>query len=552
MTCDPGGSAHPEDGRPTADEREFVTLYDRYLTQYAPLHLESSRAWWEANVTGSDAAFQRKQAVEHAIVELHSDRTVFERLKRLKGRALVESTLRRQHDVLYHTFLSGQADPEVQKRTVALENQVEQTFNTHRSQVNGQALTENTVREVLSESTDSALVEAAWKGYMAVGAKVADALREIVALRNQVARELGYRNFYVMELDLQEIDEAELLRLFDELDDLTREPFAALKHDLDGEMAARFGIARSALRPWHFGDLFFQEAAGGQESSLDRVFQGQDLLGLAARYYASLGMPVEAVLARSDLYEKPGKSPHAFAVDIDREGDVRILCNLKSNTRWMDTLLHELGHAVYDAHIDRRLPFILREASSALTTEGIAMMMGSMAKNEEFLTKALQVPPADAATLVASAERSLNAEKVIFSRWAQVVVRFERAMYDNPDQDLCRLWWELKQRYQLLNPPEQVDAPDYAAKVHIAVYPAYYHSYVMGDLFASQLRQVLAVRVVGEADPRQTCFHGRPAVGEYLRVHVFEPGNLYPWDELTRRATGEPLTAKYFAEQYVQ
>ena len=35
--------------------------------------------------------------------------------------------------------------------------------------------------------------------------------------------------------------------------------------------------------------------------------------------------------------------------------------------------------------------------------------------------------------------------------------------------------------------------------------------------------------------------------GEYLRGAVFGPGNLYPWNELTRRATGEPLTAKYFA-----
>ena len=38
-------------------------------------------------------------------------------------------------------------------------------------------------------------------------------------------------------------------------------------------------------------------------------------------------------------------------------------------------------------------------------------------------------------------------------------------MYGNPDQDLGKLWWDLKQRYQLLHPPETVSRPDYAAKL---------------------------------------------------------------------------------------
>ena len=50
---------------------------------------------------------------------------------------------------------------------------------------------------------------------------------------------------------------------------------------------------------------------------------------------------------RSDLYEKPGKSPHAFCTDIDREGDVRVLANIVPNEYWMGTMLHELGHSVY-------------------------------------------------------------------------------------------------------------------------------------------------------------------------------------------------------------
>ncbi|HJO38484.1 MAG: M2 family metallopeptidase [Vicinamibacterales bacterium] len=534
----------------TADARAVTAFIANYLDRYRPLHLESSYAWWDANVTGSDAAFGRKARAEAAIIELQSDRAVFADLVRFRDAGLDDPVLRRQVDVLYRTCLGRQADPARQKRIVEIENSIEQTFNTHRSTVDGRSLTENEVREVLSESRESRAVEAAWKSYMAVGAQVADRVREVVELRNTIARELGYANYFAMALDLQEIDADALLRLFDDLDDLTRSPFAALKAELDTRQAERFGLEPAALRPWHFGDLFFQEAIGEGESGLDAVFRDRDLIEVARGYYASLGMPVEAVLARSDLYERDTKSPHAFSVDLDRAGDVRILCNLKPSTRWMDTLLHELGHAVYDVHLDAALPFVLKEASSAITTEGIAMMMGSMAKNEEFLVRGLGAAVGEATRLVEAARRSLAAEKLIFSRWAQVVVRFEHAMYAGHDGDLGALWWELKQRYQLLPPPDRI-APDYAAKVHIAVYPAYYQSYVMGDLFGTQLRRRLADTLGDGTDPAATCFYDRADAGRYLRDEVFAPGNRYPWHELTERCTGAPLSAEAFASLYV-
>ncbi|MFQ5425013.1 MAG: M2 family metallopeptidase [Phycisphaerae bacterium] len=534
-------------------EMEFIALHDAYLAKYKPLLLRSEKAWWVANTTGSDEAFEAKKQAENALIELHSDRETFAGLKALKdGGRVTDAVLARQLDVMYRTFLPGQVDPAVQKRIVDIQTEVEKIFNTHRSRVGGKQMTENDVRKILSDTKDSALAEEAWKGYMAVGAKVEAKLKELVALRNQVARQLGFRDFYVMSCTLQEIDEGELLRLFDELDDLTREPFAALKRDIDTAMAARFGIASGDLRPWNFGDLFFQETPGMEAVNLDSVFADQDLLALVKKYYASLDMPVEAILARSDMYEKPGKSPHAFCTDLDRTGeDVRVLCNLKPNLYWMDTIMHEVGHAVYDTYIRRDLPFLLHEASHSITTEGVAMMFGAFVKNGDWLRRVRGLSPGEAESVVRSARRALRAEKLVFSRWTQVMVRFEYGMYTNPDQDLGKLWWDLKKRYQLLSPPETVHRPDYAAKVHVITVPVYYHSYMMGDLFASQLRAHIARKVMGLADVSSTSFYGSRDAGRFLKEHVFGPGNLYSWNELTRRATGEPLSARAFVRQYV-
>jgi peptidyl-dipeptidase A len=549
-----GGQEKPAAGQPSrsATEMEFAALADAYLAKYKPLLLKSEQAWWEANITGSDEAFKRRQDAQNAMIELHSDHEVFAKLKAFKEQGkIADPLLRRYLEVMYRAYLPGQADKELQKKIVELENKLEQVFNTYRSDVGGKSLTENDVRQTLSETKDSAVAEKAWKGYMAVGEKTAPMLHDLVVMRNKLAKQLGFPSFFSMQVSLQEIEEKELWRIYDDRDEQTREPFAVLKKEIDGAMAARFGVSEADLRPWHFCDLFFQDPPALAENKLAAVYKDKDLQVLAKNYYASLGMPVEDILSRSDLFEKPGKCQHAFAADLDRAGDTRVLANLKPNLYWMDTLLHELGHSTYDKYIGQDIPFLLRTPSHGLTTEGVALMMGAMAKNEEWLVRTAGLSPQQAADVCRSANGGLRAEKLIFVRWAQVVERFEREMYENPDQDLGKLWWDLKKRYQLLNPPDGARRPDYAAKIHIVTVPVYYHNYVLGDLFAAQVQHYIGANIVHAEDPAAASFYGHKEVGEYLRQKIFAPGNLVAWNELTRQATGEALSAKYFVQQYV-
>ena len=533
--------------QPDADA-EFVALRNAYLDEHKPLFLRATAAHWEAMTTGSEAALERQKATDKALRALLGDREVFARLKALKESDRVrDAVLRRELDVLYRRFLPAQVDPELQARIVDLEADLQQIFNTHSSQVGDRTVLANEIRQILRTTSDSAAAEAAWRGYMEVGRKAADKLAELVRLRNEVARELGYPNYYSMRLALEETDETELFQVFDELDELTREPFARLKKEVDAARAAHFGIPVAELRPWHFGDVFFQQAPPGGEVNLDELYKDADLIELSRRYYASLGTPVDRVLANSDLYERPGKNPHGYTIAMDRQQDMRILVNLEPNVHWADTLLHELGHCINDRYIRPDVPYLLRGPSHALTTEGVAMMFGAMAKNEEFLTELVKVDRAEAARVSHAARETLRRERLIFCRWTQVMVRFEQGMYSDPDQNLGRFWWDLCQRYQLINPPESVDRPDYAAKSHILTAPVYYHSYMLGELFAAQVRHTIAREVLGGVDPRRTCFYGRPEVGAFLREKVFGPGDLHSWNEYTRRATGEPLTAKYYA-----
>ncbi len=537
----------------TARARAFIK---RYTDEVRPLEVAVNKAWWDANVTGRKEDRERKKYTEKRLDAALSDPKTFAELKQLKEHReqIEEGTPRRCIDVLYLVYLEKQVSPDLLKAIVDKKNAVEESFNRFHPKVDGEELTDNAVREILKRSKDSAHLKAAWEASKEVGKAVEADLKELVRLRNEAAKSLGFKNYHALQLYVNEQDGDRLLKLFDQLDDLTREPFAAAKKEIDAKLAADYRIPENELRPWHYRDPFFQETPDVFGADLDAPFRTADLRKMVRDFYAGIGLPVEAVIARSDLAEQPrtNKNPHAYSTDINREGDVRVLANIQQDNRWASTLLHEFGHAVYSTNnndIPRWLPYPLRQDAHILATEGVAMMFERLSKRGAFL-KAMKIKAADPKAFDEAGARALRLQLLVFSRWCQVMLRFEKSMYENPDQDLNKLWWDLVEKYQLLKRPEGRSAPDYASKIHVATAPVYYHNYMMGQLFASQLHHAIARDVYKGADPATVIYVDNPAVGEFMRRRVFEQGRTLPWDDLTKEATGEPLNPKAFAEDF--
>lgn len=527
--------------------REVVQRFERVVR---PLEIQSNLAWWDANTTGKDEDFARKEQAENQLNAALGDRPTFEQLKSLRETKLEDPVLQRQIEVLYLRYLEKQVDPELLRQMTAKANQIEQAFNVFRTQVGTESLSDSQVRQCLSESKDSARRQAVWEACKGVGSVVSDDLKELVQLRNEAARKLGFSDYHTMQLSLNEQDPGEVLRLFDQLDALTREPFQRSKAEIDRRLAASYGITVEQLRPWHYHDPFFQESPKVDKTDVDTVFREVDILQLCRDFYAGIGLPVDEVLSRSDLYERPGKNPHAFLTDIDREGDVRVLANIVPNEYWTSTMLHELGHGVYSSRfIPASVPYALRTDAHILCTEGVAMMFERFCKNSQWL-QGMGVTVADPQSFDEAGRRMRRDQLLIFSRWCQVMLRFEREMYTRPDQDLNDLWWDLVERYQGLHRPEGRDAPDYASKIHVVSAPAYYHNYMMGELFACQLHAAVARDVLQAPDPTTAIYYDNPAVGRFMIDKVFAHGRLLPWNELTRQATGAALNAQAFAAEF--
>lgn len=525
--------------------KEFISVYE---TKVIPLYEESALASWEANVNGTDAAWSRSEKASVAYVSFYTDSAAFAELKELKSSGLIrEPLLSRQLDLLYNMYLQGQIDPGLISEQIRMETEISKKYSNFRVSVNGKQLSDNEVEDVLRNSKNSTELQAAWEGHKLIGPVVADDVIKLVKHRNTIAQKLGFSNYHKMSLELSGQDPEDVTRIFDELDSLTRDNFISLKGDIDNYFSKQYGIPVSDLKPWHYQNRYFQEAPAIYTVDFDKYYENQDPVKLVTAYYAGIGMPVDAILAKSDLYEKPGKNQHAFCTDIDHSGDVRTLDNIRPDSYWMNTILHELGHGVYSYYNDSSLPFTLRDAAHTFTTEAIANYFGRLATDPAWMKSMGIIDEAEMNKIKDDSFRALRLQQLVFSRWAQVMYRFEKSMYENPDQDLNQLWWDTVEKYQMIMKPEGRNMPDWATKIHVALYPCYYHNYLLGEMLASQFNNYVTTKVLtGDAGADMK------AVGEYFRTNVFMPGARYQWNDMIEKATGEKLTAKYYAMQFVQ
>ncbi|HOM17018.1 MAG TPA: M2 family metallopeptidase [Thermoguttaceae bacterium] len=552
---------------------------DRYESQLAQLEKKANLASWQAANTGRPEDFQASAEAALAVRRFHSDPAGWAEVQGLlKHRSELESALARSLELVELAYRANQLPEETLRRLVEASTEIERCLSTYRAKMNGREYSNNELQEMLREAKDSQKRQSTWEALKQVGGLVGPKLIALAHQRNQAAQQLGYKNFWYMQMHRQEHEPAELLALFDELDRLTREPFTNMKARLDAELAQRFGCPVDQLRPWHYDNPFFQSPPPSAKVDPDAFYRSkskEEIVEMARRFFADVGLPVDDILQRSDLYERPGKDQHAFCTHIDRRGDVRTLCNVKPTAEWMGVVLHELGHGVYELGLGAELRYTLRQPAHAFTTEAVAMLFGAKALEPQFLLQYVQTPSDRVQAAAEALAEQRRREQLIFCRWTLVMFHFEKALYEDPDQDLNRLWWDLVERYQQLHRPEGRNQPDWASKPHFTVAPVYYHNYMLGELLAAQLRHAIAQQYSGPKMAKPpTSSSARAAegpapanpptggpmtsglstpldarLGEFLRQRVFAPGALHRWPEFVRRATGEPLTARYFAHE---
>ncbi len=534
-------------------EKQARAFIDNHVAIIAPKYKEVTSSYFNASVSGKAEDYQISADKQLELETIYTNKEEFEKVKSfIESWEINDPLLKRELEMLFLSYKSRQIDKEKLAMMVSIQNTIDNKFATFRPKINDNEVTDNEIKNILTTSTSSDEVKQARLASKEVGTFVAPEVLEVVKLRNEVAYELGYKNYHEMSLLLDEQDPKDISELFDELDDMTRDSFIKGKLKIDKYLSNKFNISIDDIMPRHYQNSFFQEAPTISSISLDKYYENQDIVELSRKYYNSLNLPIDDLISNSDLYEKPWKYQHAYCINIDRIWDIRVICNIKSNQYRMNTQLHEFGHAIYEKNIDPQdTPFLLHDAAHTFTTEAIAMMFGKFASNPQWIRDVLDISEDEKNDISEACFEELRLEQLVFSRRAQVMYRFEKAMYSNPNQDLNKLRRDIVEKYQMIKRPVNKDGADWASKIHIASSPCYYHNYLLWELLASQIYHHIVKDILKSSDYKFQSFYNKAEVGVYLKEKIFSPGRKYHRNTMIEWATGEKLTPKYYAQQFI-
>lgn len=524
-------------------EHPFESFLKEFIPQAARKSTQLNKALWILETTASQDAADLKADLDTELRLLFNDAKIYQKLLEWdKDPALKDPLLKRQLNVLIRAFKQNQIPKNLLEELAQKEAALSQTYATFRPELGGKKLSENDVREILKKENDPKIRKQAWEASKKIGEVLAPQILALVDLRNKAAKALGYSDYFQMQLDLQEVDGKWLLKTLDDLSKKSDQAYADVLHEIEKKQASRFKVKAEDLGPWAWSEPFCQEDPLDTKE-LDQLVDGVDISAVSTEFYKKMGIDVSSILTRSDMYERPGKNQHAFCIHVDRMGDVRTLNNVKASIKWLETVLHELGHAVYELGFDEKLPWLLREPPHMIPTEAMALIAGRQAYKYDSLGNLVGTSPQKEA-LRKMADVSHRRRQLIFSRWVLVMTAFESELYRNPTQDLNALWWQCVEKYQKIRAPKnRAGKWDWATKYHIGLAPVYYFSYLLGEMFASAIQETL------EKEVGETSLSSKRA-GKFLQEKLFHPGNRMSWSDLARHVTGEQINPDAWIREF--
>lgn len=558
---------------PQAQAEELLALYEPI---YLALYTESSRAAWLAATDVSEEHTGMRTGADTAFSAFAGNAEVIRRARALLAHEaeLSPITVRQLRQMLYLAASAPQTNPDLARRRIAAEAQQSARLDGYpfclARAADGscaQPVIPNDLDRILGESSDLGERLRAWEASKEVGPVLRDGLIELRGLRNGVAREMGYRDFFAFQVDNYGLSTEEMMAMLDRLIDDIRPLFEQLQCWTRYELARRYGVAEPpALIPAHWiGNRWGQSWPGLVEGvDMDALVSRREpqwMVQQAERFYTSMGFaPLPASFwQNSDLYPVPEgqtrrKNAHASAWHVDLEGDVRSLMSVEPTWDWFQTTHHELGHIYYYMSYSRpEVPALLREGANRSYHEGIGELISLAASQEPYLREiGVLAEGQDIDDTRWLLDAALTGP-ITFLPWsAGTMSHFERDLYaeELPPEELNRRWWQYVARYQGIAPPSERPAEgcDACTKTHINDDPAQYYDYALANVVLYQLHDHICREILHQ-DPHACNYYGRREVGDFLRA-VLSPGMTRDWQEMLIEHTGRELSAEPMLEYY--
>lgn len=446
----------------------------------------------------------------------------------------------------------------------AINTRMASTYSTGRIDYQGRQVTLDDLETLMGTERNPARLEEMWTKWHAVAAPMATDYARMVEISNEGARELGFSDVGTMWLsnyDMPAADmEREVGRLWGQM-----EPFYEQLHcHVRARLNAHYGDAVVPLdqpmradvlgnmwaQDWStLNDLVGSPGAGRPSYNLTQLLERADytpvrMAETAERFYTSLGLAeLPDTFWERSLLERPRDRDvvcHASAWDVDNVDDLRVKQCIQINAEHFQTIHHELGHNFYQRAYNQQ-PFLFRGGANDGFHEAIGDFIALNATPEYLaqigLLRQNQLPSAraDNSLLMEQALAKLAFLPFAISvdqwRWRVFRGEIQPAQYNSA-------WWELRQHYQGIRPPNArpADAFDPGAKYHVANSVPYLR-YFLARVLQFQFYEA-ACRQAGWQGPLHRCtIYGNQEVGQRFNA-MMQMGASRPWPDALEAFTG--------------
>jgi peptidyl-dipeptidase A len=475
-------------------------------------------------------------------------------------------TVRELNQALLNAAEGPMTNPLLTNLRVAAETKQASLLNRFEFKLKGKPITANQIDDLLSSSTDLAERKAVWEASKESGPVLKDNLMRLRDLRNGVAGELNYPNYFALEVASYGLTTDEMLKMQDDFMRELRPLYLQLHTWAKYKLAEKFHQPVPKKIPAHWiNNRWAQNWTGMIEAAnIDPYFKGKTpewIAKTAENFYTGLGFqPLpQSFWIKSDLYPVPPGNPrkkntHASCWHIDLEHDIRSLQSIEPNSEWFFAAHHELGHGHYFVAYSRpEVPPLLRIGAAPGFHEGIGELI-SLASSQVPYLQARGILPADfKADKTAFLLDDALARSVPFIFFASgTMTHWEADIYAHqlePDEWNDR-WWKYVSEMQGVEPPSPrgEEWADYATKTHINDTPAYYYNYAVATVLKFQLHDYIARNILHQ--PPQSCnYADNKQVGTFLN-NILKKGGTEDWRKVLKEATGEELSTRAMVEYF--
>jgi len=559
-------------GKPAKEEaNEFLARYDNDLQKY---YAATSEAMWLANTDISPEHDSLSSAAEKSYSRFAGNPEIIGKTRILLARKDELDDL--QVRQLKAIWLAAAQYPGTIQQTVdqLIDAGTRQTsllygfdYLLPRKTGAPKKVSTNEIDRILVESNKNDERLAAWTASKEVGVVLKDGLADLQALRNQVAREMGYSSYFDLQVAAYDMSTGEMMGLMDQLVHELRPLYAELHTWARYELAKRYGRPVPDQLPAHWVPNRWGQNWPGivKAINLDELFKDRSsewIVRQAEQFYISIGFPAlkQNFWEKSDLYPVAAGSPrkknnHASAWHMDLQDDYRSLMSVEPDEQWFGTAHHELGHIYYYIEYSNPdVPLLLRGGANRSYHEGMGDLMKVASIQRPYLEQLGLLPAGmnidEIQWLLNDALSNSSAVFIPFS--AGVMSHFEHDLYEEnlPKDQFNQRWWEYVLKYQGIVPPSPrgEEYCDAATKTHINDDAAQYYDYALSCVLKFHLHNYIAKEILKQ-DPRNCNYAGNKEVGEFLKS-IMRPGSTRDWRTVLKEKTGEDLSAKAMLEYY--